>query len=85
MSQFNQVVEILVQQQLDSNANAAAIIAKAKVKFNTLMNMALTSKQDAEEDGVYLATASDEKISHLVHKISKYEKLRDSISCNHDE
>ena len=69
----------------DSNANAAVIIAKAKVKFNTLMNMALTSKQDAEEDGVYLDTASDEKISRLVYKISKYEKLRDSISRNHDE
>ena len=47
--------------------------------------MALTSKQDAEEDGVYLDTASDEKISCLVYKISKYEKLRDSISRNHDE
>ena len=62
---------------------SAAVIAKAEVKYNTLLNMALTAKQDAEEDSIYLDTASDEKISRLVHKISKYEKLKEKISSSH--
>ena len=65
--------------------NGDSIIAKAKVKYTTLNTMALTAKQDAEEDGVYLDTASDDKISRLVHKISKYEKLRDTINSTYND
>ena len=71
-------------QQVDVNA-VATIKAKAAVKYNTLLNMALTAKQDMEEDGLYLESASDEKISRLVQKISRYEKLRDKIQNSHNE
>ena len=57
----------------------AATKAKAAVKYNTLLNMALTAKHDMEEDGLYLESASDEKITRLVQKISKYEKLREQV------
>ena len=64
---------------------ADGVIAKAKVKFTTLHTLALTAKQDAEEDGIYLETATDDKISRLVNKISKYEKLKEKISNSHSE
>ena len=63
----------------------ATIIAKAEVKYTTLLNLALTTKQDAEEDGLYLDTASDDKISQLVHKIAKFEKVKDKITASHNE
>ena len=63
----------------DPSAAAAATLAKAAVKYTILLNMALSAKQDAEEDGLYLDTASDEKISRLVQKVGKYEKSRDKI------
>ena len=56
---------------------AAATCAIAAVKYNNLLKDALTVKQDAEEDAVYLDTASDEKVSRLVHKIGKYENARE--------
>ena len=70
--------------QLDPGT-AAATVAKAGVRYTTLLNMALAAKQDAEEDGLYLETASDEKISRLVQKITKYEKLRDKIENSYSD
>ena len=65
--------------QVPDPSAAAATLAKAAVKYTILLNMALSAKQDAEEDGLYLETASDEKISRLVQKVAKYEKSRDKI------
>ena len=70
--------------QADFNS-VGATVAKATVKYNTLLNLALSAKQDMEEDGLYLDTVSDEKISRLVQKISKYEKLRDKIQNSHSD
>lgn len=67
------------------SSSAVAIIAKAAVKFTSLLNMAAAAKQDAEEDGLYLETASDEKISRLMQKSSKFEKLRDKISASYSD
>ena len=64
---------------------AAATVAKAVVKFNNLLELALTTKQDMEEDGVYLGTAPDEKISKLVQKISKYEKQKEKLQSLYTE
>ena len=64
-----------VAQAVDNSASTvAATLAKAAVKYTRLLNLAMSAKQDAEEDGLYLDTASDEKISRLVQKISKYEQ-----------
>ena len=71
-------------QQTDSSV-VATTLAKAGVKYNTLVNMALSAKQDAEEDNLYLETATDERISRLMHKISKYEKLRDKVENTYSE
>ena len=66
-------------------ASKTAIVAKAVVKYNTLLESALTATQDIEEDGLYLETASNERIQRLVMKISKYEKIRDKIKAGHTE
>ena len=63
--------------QLTDSSVVATTLARAAVKYTDLLERALSAKQDAEEDNVYLATATDERISRLVHKISKYEKHRD--------
>ena len=74
-----------VAQAVDNSASTvAATLAKAAVKYTRLLNLAMSAKQDAEEDGLYLDTASDEKISRLVQKISKYEQQRDKVQNSHD-
>ena len=62
-----------------------ATVAKAKIKYNTLLDLALTTAQDMEEEGMYIETASDERIQKLVQKISKYEIIRDKIKTSHSE
>ena len=66
-------------------STASATVARATVKYNTLLDLSLSTKQDMEEDGLYLDSASDEKISRLVQKISKYEKLKEKIKNSHTE
>ena len=68
-----------------STDNSAATIARAGVKFTYLLDLALTTKQDMEEDGLYLESATDEKISKLVQRISKYEKKRDNVQALNTE
>ena len=63
----------------------AATIAKAVVKYNTLLDLSLNTTQDMETDGLYLDTATNERIQKLVMKISKYEKTRDKIKASHVE
>ena len=73
------------QLQMSSQSDSAvATCAKAVVKYNQLLEDALTVKQDVEEDGVYLEDASDEKISRLVHKIVKYEEARKRIKTGYN-
>jgi hypothetical protein len=62
-----------------------ATVAKAVVKYNTLLDLALNTTQDMETDGLYLNTATNERIQKLVMKISKYEKNRDKIKASHVE
>ena len=75
------------QQSGDISASlaSATTIAKAEVKYNTLLDMALTATQDMEEDSLYLETASNEKISKLVQKISEYKKGKDKIKSTYNE
>ena len=79
------VVERPTNVRSNNGPSASEIIAKAEVKFTTLLNMASVAKQDAEDDSQFLDTASDEKISRFVQKISKYEKLRDRISNSYND
>ena len=62
--------------------SVASTIAVAGVKYDYLLTMALSAKQDAEEDGLYLDTASDERISRLVQKIERFEIKRDAIQTS---
>ena len=62
-----------------------ATVAKAIVKYTTLLDLALSTSQDMDEDGLYLETATNEKIQKLVMKISRYEKTRDKIKASHTE
>ena len=67
----------------------SATIAKAAVKYKTLLDLALHSAvhttQDMETDELDLDTATNERIQKLVMKISKYEKTRDKIKASHTE
>ena len=63
----------------------ATTIAKAEVKYNTLLDMALSATQDMEEDSLYLDSASNEKISKLVQKISEYKKGKDKIKSTYND
>ena len=66
VAQPGTVAPLPVAQAVD---NGASVLAKAAVKYTRLLNLAMSAKQDAEEDGLYLDTVSDEKISRLVQKI----------------
>ena len=72
-------------QAASAAAAKGATLAKARVKYNTLLDFALQTTQDMETDGMYLETASNEKIQKLVMKISKFEKVRDKIKSAHVE
>ena len=59
----------------------AATLAKGRIKYQALLNHALQTSQDMETDGLYLETASNDRIQKLVLKISKYEQVRDKLKA----
>ena len=59
------------QSQVDALAAQAAsakgaTIAKARIKYQALLNLALQTSQDMETDGLYLETASNDRIQNGV-------------------
>ena len=75
------------QQSVAAAASMArsASIAKAAIKYKNLIDLALSTTQDMEQDGLYLDTADNERIQRLVMKTSKFEKIRDTIKASHTE
>ena len=73
------------QQDLIAPGPSAAntIIAKAEVKYQALLNLALSTSQDMDDYGHNLESVIDEKISKLVQKIPKFEKVRDKLESSH--
>ena len=78
--------QVVVQQPGASAAlQVTATIGKAVVKYKTLLELAENTRQDMEDQGLFLETATDEKISKLVQKISKFEKIKDKIKTAHND
>ena len=74
-----------VAQAASASMIRSATIAKAVVKYKALIDLALQTTQDMETDGLYLETATNERVQKLVMKISKYEKVRDQIKADYLE
>ena len=71
--------------QAQAASAKAATLAKGRIKYQALLDEALQTSQDIETDGLYLETASNDRIQKLVLKISKYEKARDKLKAAHKE
>ena len=74
-----------VDQAASASMRRTATIAKAAVKYKALIDLALETTQDLGTDGLYLETATNERVQKLVMKISKYEKVRDRIKADYIE
>ena len=74
-----------VDQAASASMRRTATIAKAAVKYKALIDLALETTQDMETDGLYLETATNERVQKLVMKISKYEKVRNRIKADYIE
>ena len=68
-----------------ASITAGAIVAKAVVKYTHLLELAVATTQDMEEDGLYLDSVGDDKISKLMQKTPKYEKTKDKIKSLYSE
>ena len=69
----------------DPVASKSATLARAAVKYKTLLDLALSTTQDLEEDGLYLESAENERIQKLMLKTPKYEKTMERIKSLHSE
>ena len=72
-------------QIVSENLAKATTVAKGTAKYIRLLNLALTTTQDMEEDGLYLENASNEKIQKLMFKIKDYGKNKETIKSLHAE
>ena len=67
------------------SASDLGVVAKATVKFNVLLDMALETDQDMEEEAFNLNSANDEQVARLMQRTSEFKKAKEKIKNLHAE